>query len=121
MRKKFKSLLLAVLLCFTAAAARLPMYAEAESASASDFQMKGDLLVKYTGTASAVSIPTSVKKIGKEAFAGHTELVKVDIPAYVESIDYNAFSGCTSLEMVRLPDTVTEIGNGAFSDCSRLK
>lgn len=122
MRKKFKILLGAALLCITAAAARLPMsYAEAESASASDFQMKGDLLVKYTGTASAVSIPTSVKRIGKEAFAGHTELVKVDIPAYVESIDYNAFSGCTSLETVRIPDTVTEIGNGAFSDCTSLK
>lgn len=122
MRKKLKIFLGAALLCITAAAARLPMsYAEAESASASDFQMKGDMLVKYTGTASAVSIPVSVKKIGKEAFAGHTELVKVDIPAYVESIDYNAFSGCTSLETVRIPDTVTEIGNGAFSGCTGLK
>ena len=79
-RKRFKILLGAVLVFVTAAAARLPMsYTEAESASASDFQMKGDLLVKYTGTASAVTIPTTVKKIGKEAFAGHTELVKVDI------------------------------------------
>ena len=122
MRRRIKILLGAALLFITAATARLPMsYAEAESASASDFQMKGDLLVKYTGTASAVSIPTSVKKIGKEAFAGHTELIKVDIPAYVESIDYNAFSGCTSLETVKIPDTVTEIGNGAFSDCSSLK
>ncbi len=121
-RKRFKILLGAVLVCVTAAAARLPMsYTEAESASASDFQMKGDLLVKYTGTASAVTIPTTVKKIGKEAFAGHTELVKVDIPAYVESIDYNAFSGCTSLETVKIPDTVTSIGNGAFSGCTSLR
>lgn len=121
MRRKIKIMIGAVLLCITAAIAQIPMsYAEAESASASDFQMKGDLLVKYTGTASAVSIPTSVKKIGKEAFAGHTELVKVEIPGYVESIDYNAFSGCTSLKSIRIPDTVTEIGNGAFSDCSSL-
>ncbi len=122
MRKKFKMLLGLLLLCITAATAGIPMlYAEAESASASDFQMKGDLLVKYTGTASTVSIPVSVKRIGKEAFAGHTELRKVDIPGYVESIDYNAFSGCTSLETIRIPDTVTEIGNGAFSDCSSLR
>lgn len=122
MRRRFKILVGAALLCIMAAAARLPMsYAEAESASASDFQMKGDLLVKYTGTASAVSIPASVKKIGKEAFAGHTELVKAEIPAYVESIDYNAFNGCTSLETIKIPDTVTEIGNGAFSSCSNLK
>ncbi len=83
--------------------------------------MKGDTLVKYTGTASAVSIPTSVKHIGKEAFLGHTELVKVEIPGYVEDIDYNAFSGCTSLERISIPDTVTAIGNGAFSGCSNLK
>lgn len=122
MRKKVRLLIGLLLVFVTAAASMLPVsYAEAESASASDFQMKGDLLVKYTGTASAVSIPTSVKKIGKEAFAGHTELIKVDIPGYVESIDYNAFSGCTSLETVRIPDTVTEIGNGAFSDCSNLR
>lgn len=122
MRKRVRILLAALLLCAVAVTAIMPVsYAEAESASASDFQMKGDLLVKYTGTASAVSIPTSVKKIGKEAFAGHTELVKVDIPAYVESIDYNAFSGCTSLETVKIPDTVTQIGNGAFSGCSSLK
>ncbi len=122
MRRKIKILIGALLLCITAASARIPMsYAEAESASASDFQMKGDLLVKYTGTASAVSIPTSVKQIGKEAFAGHTELRKVVIPAYVESIEYNAFSGCTSLETIKIPDTVTEIGNGAFSGCTSLK
>ena len=81
MRRKIKFMIGALLLCVTAATARIPMsYAEAESASASDFQMKGDLLVKYTGTSSAVSIPMSVKKIGKEAFAGHTELRKITIP-----------------------------------------
>ena len=45
--------------------------------------------------------------IGKEAFAGHTELVKVEVPGYIESIDYNAFSGCSSLETIAIPDTVT--------------
>ncbi|NLL77261.1 MAG: leucine-rich repeat domain-containing protein [Clostridiales bacterium] len=115
-------ILLGVLLCFAAATLRLPLsYVEAESASASDFQMKGNTLVKYTGTASTVSIPVSVKHIGKEAFSGHTELVKVEIPGYVESIDYNAFSGCSALEKAVIPDTVKEIGNGAFSECSSLK
>jgi hypothetical protein len=121
MNRKSK-ILLGVLLLVAIAALRLPMsQVEAESSSASDFQMKGDTLVKYTGTASAVSIPVSVKHIGKEAFSGHAELKKVEIPGYVESIDYNAFSGCTSLENVVIPDTVTAIGNGAFSGCSSLK
>ncbi|HBA68218.1 MAG TPA: hypothetical protein DCZ40_02545 [Lachnospiraceae bacterium] len=111
----------ALLLCITAAALISLPDVEAASASSADFQMNGDTLVKYTGTAGAVSIPTSVKHIGREAFAGHTELVKVEIPGYVEDIGYNAFSGCTSLETAVIPDTVTDIGNGAFSGCSSLK
>ena len=122
MIKKVRILTGVLLLCIAAAAAGFSLPdVEAASASSSDFQMKGDTLVKYTGTASAVSIPTSVKHIGKEAFLGHTELVKVEIPGYVEDIDYNAFSGCTSLERISIPDTVTSIGNGAFSGCSNLK
>lgn len=122
MIKKVRILTGVLLLCVAAAAAWFSLPdVEAASTSSSDFQMKGDTLVKYTGTASAVSIPTSVKHIGKEAFLGHTELVKVEIPGYVEDIDYNAFSGCTSLERISIPDTVTAIGNGAFSGCSNLK
>lgn len=122
MNKKIRILLGMLLLCVTAAAIRFPLPdVEAASASLADFQMKGDTLVKYTGTASAVSIPTSVKHIGREAFAGHTELVKVEIPGYVEDIEYNAFSGCISLERISIPDTVTSIGSGAFSGCSSLK
>ena len=122
MRRKIKILTGVLLLCITAAAVLYPLsYAAAESASAADFQMKGDTLVKYTGTASAVSLPTSVKEIGREAFAGHSELVKVQIPGYVERIDSNAFNGCSSLETIAIPDTVTAIGNGAFAGCSSLK
>lgn len=122
MIRKIRILTGVLLLCIAAAAAGFSLPdVEAASASSSDFQMKGDTLVKYTGTASAVSIPTSVKHIGKEAFTGHTELVKVEIPGYVEDIDYNAFSGCTSLESISIPDTVTTISNGAFSGCSNLR
>lgn len=120
MRKKTK-ILLGALLLLAAVATRIPLsYVEAASTSASDFQMKGNTLVRYTGTASAVSIPTSVKHIGNEVFAGHTEIVKIDIPGYVETIAYNAFEGCTSLRTISIPDTVTEIGNGAFGDCTSL-
>lgn len=121
MGKKVKMLIGMLLLLIAAALPFSTTYVEAGSASPSDFQMKGSKLVKYTGTAKAVSIPTSVKEIGEEAFADHKELVKVVIPPYVEEIGYNAFAGCDSLESVSLPDTVLEIGNGAFSDCKSLK
>lgn len=121
MGKKVKMLIGMLLLLIAAALPFSTTYVEAGSASSSDFQMKGTKLVKYTGTAKAVSIPTSVKEIGEEAFAGHTELVKVVIPPYVEKIGYNSFAGCEGLESISLPDTVLEIGNGAFSDCKSLK
>lgn len=121
MRRKRK-ILVAALFLSLATAALLPMPpVSAASSSASDFQMKGGTLVKYTGTASAVTIPASVKHIGQEAFAGHTELKKVSIPAYVEDIAYHAFNGCTSLVQVLLPDTVTELGTGAFGGCTSLQ
>lgn len=121
MSKKIKKMLGALLFSI-AVVFLIPLsYAEAESTSASDFQMKGETLVKYTGGASSVTIPASIKSIGKEAFAGHTEIKKISIPGYVDSIAYNAFSGCSSLEKVLIPDMVTEIGNGAFSGCTSLK
>ncbi len=122
MFRKKTNVLGLLLLLFAAAIACVPLsYVRAGSASSSDFQMKGDTLVKYTGTAGAVSVPTSVKHIGKEAFLNHTELIKVELPGYIQTIDYNAFSGCTSLERINIPDTVTEIGNGAFNGCESLK
>lgn len=117
-----KKIVTGALLLFLVAAALFPVSSvSAASASPSDFQMKGDTLVKYTGTAVSVSIPVSVKHIGQEAFSGHTELKKVSIPAYVEDIAYNAFHGCTSLTELFIPDTVTEIGTGAFGGCSSLQ
>ena len=64
MIRKIRILTGVLLLCIAAAAAGFSLPdVKAASASSSDFQMKGDTLVKYTGTASAVSIPTSVKRL----------------------------------------------------------
>ncbi|MCR4989521.1 MAG: hypothetical protein K6A38_01475, partial [Lachnospiraceae bacterium] len=46
--------------------------------SASDFQISGDRLVKYNGTAEIVSVPDEVKIIGEEAFADNNYIVKVN-------------------------------------------
>lgn len=122
MRRKWRFFTGVLLLSMTMAAASLPLsFVSAASATASDFQMKGDTLVKYTGTSSAVAIPASVRHIGQEAFAGHEELTKVSIPGYVEDIGYNAFKDCTALTQILLPDTVTEIESGAFDGCSSLQ
>lgn len=94
---------------------------EADTSVASDFQLNGSTLVKYVGTASTVSIPATVNRIGEEAFAGNTTIKKVYFKGAVEEIAYRAFAGCKELTEIEIPDSVVELGNGAFSDCTKLK
>ena len=68
-----------------------------------------------------VSIPGSVKKIGRVAFAGNTALGEIVIPDGVETIGEAAFGRCQQLTSVRIPDSVREIGSRAFANCTALK
>ena len=89
---------------------------EMNAAPSSDFQIDKTKLVKYTGTASSVSIPSSITTIGAEAFAGNTSLTSVSIGENVTEIEYGAFRDCTYLNTVKLPDSLATIGNGVFSN-----
>ena len=94
--------------------------AEETKSTATDFQLNGTTLVKYTGTATTVSVPDSVRIIGEEAFADNTYMTSVKLPASLEKISYAAFSGCNNLKSVVIPDNVTEIGIAAFANCTAL-
>lgn len=94
---------------------------EMNAAPSSDFQIDGTTLVKYTGTASSVSIPDSIKIIGAEAFAGNTSLTSISIGKNVTDIKYGAFRDCTYLATVKLPDSLISIDNAAFSNNTSLK
>lgn len=94
---------------------------ETSAAPSSDFQINKTTLVKYTGTASSVTIPSSVEVIGAEAFAGNTSLTAVSIGKNVKEIEYGAFKDCTYLNSVSLPETLTTIGNAVFSNDTSLK
>ena len=91
------------------------------AASNTDFQMDNSTLVKYTGTASNVSIPSNVKIIGREAFAENTGITAVSIGENVREIEQGAFRDCTGLTAVFMPDSLEEINSGAFSNCTSLK
>lgn len=83
-------------------------------------------IVKYTGSAEAVVIPSQldghpVKEIYIYAFATNTTLRSVTIPDGVLAIDGGAFDSCTSLSTVSIPDSVEYIGNYAFCYCPELK
>ncbi|MBR5762113.1 MAG: leucine-rich repeat domain-containing protein, partial [Lachnospiraceae bacterium] len=95
--------------------------AEETKSVATDFQLDGTTLIKYTGTATTVSVPDTIKVIGEEAFADNTYMTTIKLPAGLEKISYAAFSGCNNLKTVSVPSNVTEIGTAAFANCTALK
>ena len=69
----------------------------------------------------SVTIPNSVRSIGSSAFYGCSRLTSsVTIPNSVTSIEEETFYDCSNLTSVTIPNSVTSIGSSAFYGCSRL-
>lgn len=67
----------------------------------------------------SISIPSTVKSIGKFAFYNCKLSGKLTIPNSVTKIGSNAFSGCSGLTGdLTIPNSVAEIDGSAFSGCS---
>lgn len=113
---------LGVLLLLTAIVVTQVPVSDVEAvAVASDFEMDGTKLLKYSGREQVVTIPEGVKTVGEEAFAGNDNLVKVTVSGEVESIGYRAFAGCDNLRTIYVGDGVEEIETAAFSNNKELK
>ncbi len=69
----------------------------------------------------SVSLPETIRTIGKFAFANNLSLEEISIPSGVETIPAECFYGCESLNGIILPETVTEIGDRAFENCKKLE
>ncbi len=120
MNKKI-SKTIGVLLLLTAVAVTQVPASDAEAAgTASDFQMEGNKLLRYSGTAEVVSIPDDVQIIGEEAFANNSNIVKVNIDGKVKQIENGAFANCAYLRTVNIGDGVEQIDAGAFSNDTAL-
>lgn len=120
MNKKI-SKTIGVLLLLTAVAVTQVPVSDAEAAgTASDFQMEGNKLLRYSGTAEVVSIPDDVQIIGEEAFANNDNIVKVNIDGKVKQIGNGAFANCDYLRTVNIGDGVEQIDAGAFSNDTSL-
>ena len=79
----------------------------------------------YEGTATEVNIPSTINGIAvtlihKSAFGGHSKITKVSIPSTVKTIGLEAFYGCTNLKSITIPNSVTQIGLFAFEECTSL-
>ena len=68
-----------------------------------------------------VVIPDSVIQIGKELFYGCTFLRSVVLPESLIEITNGMFWGCQSLQDITIPSSVTRIGEGAFDGCEELE
>ena len=66
-----------------------------------------------------VSLPSSVKYIGRSAFEGCVSLKEINLD-YITRIDSSAFRLCTSLKSISMPQVVT-VSNYAFYGCSDLE
>ncbi len=68
----------------------------------------------------SVKLPTTLTKIGHEAFYNCTALTNIEFNSAVEEIEYRAFEGCTNLTQITLPEGLQKIGSSAFQGCSKL-
>ena len=68
----------------------------------------------------AVTLPSGMTQIGREAFRGCGSLREIALPAGISAIGSNAFAGCAALTELVIPGSVTDIGTGVFADCGSL-
>lgn len=68
-----------------------------------------------------ISLPATIRIIGKDAFNGCSKLKTISIPKNVTEIGANAFKGCALITKITIPKKVTSIGANAFNGCKKLK
>ena len=90
--------------------------------SASSISVIGNEAFAGSGIA-AVSLPSSVTRVGDKAFSGCAKLATFDAGnvAAAWRIGANAFENCTLLETLAFGTALTEIGNNAFIKCISLE
>lgn len=84
------------------------------------FDIRGGVLRKYNGAAREVEIPASVTEIGAEAFRG-SDLVRVTLPPSLRKIGRMAFAESRRLEKVEGLYYAETIEGYAFYSCRMLK
>lgn len=72
-------------------------------------------------TLKKVTLPSTLKKIGKKSFYGCSQLEEINLPEGLQTIGEESFYGCKSLTNISLPSTIKVIEKFAFSDCSGIE
>ena len=89
--------------------------------SVNDFLLSKDGATLVRGPSKdSVIIPSSVRRIGGDAFEYCSRITSVLIPSSVSDIGYGAFSYCRGLTSVTIPSSVSSVYKRAFYGCSGL-
>ena len=68
-----------------------------------------------------LSLPNTLKIIGKNAFDTCEKLTSLIIPEGCKTIEYGAFLYCSGLNTITLPNSLTSIGDYAFASCWNIE
>lgn len=85
-----------------------------------EFLMIGNVLIKYNGTGSQVTLPSNTKVIADNAFIELSNLTSITLNAGLETIGSYAFYGCSGIFNITIPESVKYIGEYAFAYCPNL-
>lgn len=80
----------------------------------------GDYAFNSNQALTGVSIPSSVKTIGKDAFAFCYQLATATLNEGLEVIDSTAFVFCDKITKIDIPASVKRINERAFFQCVHL-
>ena len=72
----------------------------------------------YSYSFESVTIPDSITKIGRYAFAGNQNLKTVKLPANLKTIQYGTFKDCTALNEIVFPKRAEIIADHSFENCN---
>lgn len=71
-----------------------------------------------------ITLPDSIKEIGRDAFKNCIALESINLPASLEMINSSAFNECSNLKEIIIPDSLTsvdfEMWGTEFRGCSSL-
>lgn len=90
-----------------------------------DYVMNGGTIVAYNGTDTELVIPdtidgVTVTEIGASAFQGNTMITSVTIPDTVKTIGKQAFYNCSGIKTLKLSENLTQCYSNAFANCTSL-
>lgn len=87
----------------------------------SDFNIKDNVLLQYTGKEHQLVIPEVVTDIGAEAFRCSRTIRTVVFPKNLNTIGYRAFEKCRKLIKIKFPANTTINPGQLFWECTRLE